>query len=389
MRSKIQHSFQELPESAHASLRDSIVAHIEHISLDTNPIITKQLCLALSNLILLMASWQQPIDFLLEKFTANLDSIQPLLLTLAYIPEEIDAKYLRLGENRRKQVLHHLEASSPKILRFLEGCLTNSDPAIVHRIQLDAIACFTSWVKMDCVPVGEASSAYVFSYAFQILMNPGGCSEKQLDTASDCICSVIESINLEKTTPEQEQRIFDGIMHLEHAYQESVVQEDADKSMILCRIFTVVAEVYLPRMVSGSSTASPHYSVKALDSLIMCVGHFDFEVAQITFNVWYKLSEVLYEKDNDELTKLFERYVERLIESLYRHCQLDPDHDGLVDKDGSFYASLTKSFKIIFNNSFSFRNFALKYLNSSRTLSLLLRAYHVSNTCSGFLKNQM
>lgn len=340
MRTKIQQSFQELPESSHASLRDSIVTHIEHISIDTNPIITRQLCLALSNLILLMASWQKPIDFLLGKFTANPDLIQPLLLTLTFIPEEIDSKYLRLGENRRKQVLNELEASSPVLLQFLECCLTNSDAAIVNRIQLEAIACFSSWVGMDCVPVDAAASACVFSYAFQMLKNPAALTEKQLDTASDCISSVLESINLEKTTPEVERGIFDGIMELEHAYHQSVAQEDADKSMVLCRIFTVVAETYLPRMISGSSTASPHYSVSALDSLIMCVGHFDYEVAQITFNVWYKLSEDLYAKNNDELTKLFERYVERLIESVYKHCQLDADHEGLVDDDGSFSVSL-------------------------------------------------
>lgn len=342
MRRKIQNSFQELPESAHASLRDSIVTHIEHITNDTNPTITKQLCLALSNLILLMASWQHPLEFLLDKLQQNQisapDSIKPLLITLTYIPEEIDAKYLRLGENRRKQVLHELEASSPVLLETLGALMSNEAPA-VRLLELDAISCFTSWVKMNCVPVDRAASCYVFSYAFQILMNSGEFSEKQLDAASDCICAVLESINLEKTTPEVEKLIFDGIMQLEHAYRQSVDQEDADKCMTLCRIFTVVAETYLPRMISGTSTASPHYSVKALDSLIMCVGHFDFEVAQITFNVWYKLSEELYEKNNDELTKLFERYVERLIESLYHHCKFDADHEGLVEKDGSFAVS--------------------------------------------------
>lgn len=79
--------------------------------------------------------------------------------------------------------------------------------------------------------------------------------------------------------------------------------------------------------------------MKSLDSLIMCVRHFDFEVAQITFNVWYKLSEDLYQKNSDELTKLFEKYVERLIESLYKHCELDADHEGLIDDENSFSVS--------------------------------------------------
>lgn len=339
MRQKIQHSFQELPETAHVSLRDSIISHISHITPDTNPIITKQLCLALSNLILLMASWQKPIESLLEKFSSHPDSIQPLLLTLTFIPEEVDARYLRLGDNRRKQVLKELQMSSPVLLGFLQSCLMNNDNAIVQHIQLDVITCFTAWVKMNCIPLADAAGAAVFSYAFQILMNPAGSTEKQLDVASDCICAVLESIDLEKTTPELEETIFVGIMQLEHAYQDSVTHEDADKSMVLCRIFTVVAETYLPRMVSKSTAVAPHYSIKALDSLIMCVGHFDFEVAQITFNVWYKLSEELYQKNEDELTRLFERYVERLIEALYKHCQLDADHEGLIDDENSFSVS--------------------------------------------------
>lgn len=336
MRIKIQHSFHELPEDAHSSLRDSLVQHIYHITPETNTIITKQLCLALSNVILLMATWEKPIESLLEKFTTNSNSIHPLLLTLTYVPEEIDARYLRLGDNRRKQILKEIRPSAPVVLNFLQSCLMNSDGNLAQQMQLEIIACFTSWVKMDCISLADAANAAVFNFAFQILMNPGGSTEAQLDTASDCICAVLESIDLEKTSPELEKNIFMGIMHLEGAYNDSVAQEDADKSMVLCRIFTTVAETYLPRMINGSSPDSPHYSIRALDSLISCASHFDFELAQITFNVWYKLSEDLYEKNDDGITKLFEHYVERLIEAVYKHCQLDADHEGLIDTTNSF-----------------------------------------------------
>ena len=339
MRSKIQHSFNELPESSHVSLRDSIISHIENIKLDTDPIITKQLCLALSNLILLMASWNNPLDDLLAKFTTNPDSIQPLLLTLRYIPEEIDSRYLRLGDNRRKQILKDIEKSSPIVLNFLQKCLIEYDSTMIQRLQFDTISCFTSWEKMKCIPLSEAASSTVFNYAFQILMNPAGSSEKQLDIASDCICAVLESIDLEKTSPELEKTIFDGLLQLEQSYKVSLDIEDPDKSMVLCRIFTVVAETFLTRMINNSTPSTPHYTIKVLDSLIMCVGHFDFEVAQITFNVWYKLSEDLYQKNNEELTQLFERYIERLIEALYKHCQLDSDHEGLIEDENSFSVS--------------------------------------------------
>jgi transportin-3 len=362
MRTKIQNSFHELPEPSHVPLRDSIVSHIEHITPETNPIITKQLALALADLILLMGSWQKPIECLLEKFASSSDSIQPLLITLTYVPEEIDSRYLRLGDNRRKQILKELDSSSSVLLGFLQNCLVNNDSAVVQRIHYDVITCFTSWVKMRCIATAEAASSMVFSYAFQILMNTATSTQKQMDIACDCICGVLESIDAEKITPELEREIFGGIMQLDRAYHESVSQEDSDKSMVLCRVFTVVAETYLGKMINGSAAGAPHYSVEVLDRLIMCVGHFDFEVAQITFNVWYRLSEELYDKNDDALTSLFEKYVERLIEVLYKHCQQDADHEGLIDDDDSFSVSFV-SFLITKSQSnfrSSFRSFASK-----------------------------
>lgn len=49
-------------------------------------------------------------------------------------------------------------------------------------------------------------------------------------------------------------------------------------------------------------------------------------MAEITFNLWYRLSEELYMKNSDALTGVFKPYVERLIAALCHHCQMEPDH---------------------------------------------------------------
>lgn len=287
-----------------------------------------------------MATWQKPIDNLIEKFSTKTESLQPLLLVLTYIPEEIDSRILRLGENRRKQVLSDLDASSPLVLNFLQSCLMINDTTILKHIELDVIHCFTAWVKMDCISLSDAANSAVFHYAFKILSSPSAMTEeKQLDAASDCVCAILEAIVLERTNEELERSIFMGIMQLEHAYQESVTAEDSDKSMSLCRIFTVMAETFLPRFVHSSTTAAPHYTINALDMLIMCAGHFDFELAQITFTVWYKLSEELYQKNDDTYSMIFEGHVERLVEALFKHCQLDADHEGFINEEEAFAVS--------------------------------------------------
>lgn len=286
-----------------------------------------------------MATWQKPIECLLEKFTKNSHSIQPLLLTLNYIPEEIDSKHLRLGENRRREFTKELELCAPVVLNFLQTCLMNENAQFPKSIDLDVVACFTAWIKMNTISVEAAASSAVFAYAFQMLANPSMNDEKTLDIASDCICAVIESMEMSKISEETEKSIFFGIMQLNQVYQDSVRNEDADKSMVLCRTFTVVAETFLCRMVNSKPDA-PHYSMQVLDSLVACVRHFDYEVAQITFNVWYKLSEDLYHKDNEHLSRLFERYIEQLIEALFKHCQIDADQEGLIEEGTQFHVSL-------------------------------------------------
>lgn len=110
----------------------------------------------------------------------------------------------------------------------------------------------------------------------------------------------------------------------------------------------------------GSEGGKQHYAIKILDLVLTCVGHHDYEVlnifldvcalmvqycffnsnitvkslvisfsfkvAQITFNLWYRLSELLYQKNNDDLNAVFRSYIERLIGALCRHCQMEPDH---------------------------------------------------------------
>lgn len=99
-------------------------------------------------------------------------------------------------------------------------------------------------------------------------------------------------------------------------------------------------------MVAGSEGGKQHYAIKILDLVLTCVGHHDYEVlyrefngknasitlyfsfkvGQISFNLWYRLSEVLYHKNNDDLNAVFRPHIERLIGALCRHCQMEPDH---------------------------------------------------------------
>ena len=51
-----------------------------------------------------------------------------------------------------------------------------------------------------------------------------------------------------------------------------------------------------------------------------------YEVAEISFNFWYRLSESLYQADDSSLNAQFSPYIQRVILSLCKHVQLDIDH---------------------------------------------------------------
>ncbi|XP_058821533.1 transportin-3 isoform X2 [Topomyia yanbarensis] len=333
MRNKIQNSFHELPESAHDSLRQSLLEHISHITLETKPVIVTQLSLALADLALLMSSWRKPVVTLLERFSNNPNMMYAVIELLTLIPEEINSRYLRLGANRRKDVLTELETDSNLVGEYLLMCLMNCNDNEV--LQTKILKCFTSWLHINAFNMSQLGDNMIVAYSFQVLSNIHTKPEIH-DAATDCLCALLQCLETNNNGSGMDVNLFNGILSLEEAYNMSVAQEDLDRSINMCRLFTVLVESNLTKMVAGSEATSPHYSIKSLELVLNCVGHYDFEVAEITFNMWYRLSEDLYQRNNEALTAHFKPYVERLIAALYKHCQMEADHEGLIEEGDTF-----------------------------------------------------
>lgn len=333
MRNKIQNSFHELPATAHESLRDSLLEHISHITPETNQIIVTQLCLALADLILLMSAWRNPIASLIERFATNANSVTALIVILTLIPEEIDSRNLRLGANRRDEMSNELSMNSRRVAEFLQTCLINrqQDDTIHAKI----IKCFTSWTAMNVFKLEDIIDNMVLSYAFNLLRNPGTGTNMH-EIAADCLCALLTCLETTNNSAECEHKIFNGIAELQDAYHMCVAHEDVDKAINLCRVFTVLAESFQHQMIASSCGTTAHYSIKSLDLVLNCVGHYDYEVAEITFRMWFHLSEDLFNRNNSTLSAHFKPYIERLITALYKHCQMEADHEGLLEEDDSF-----------------------------------------------------
>ncbi|XP_019637982.1 PREDICTED: transportin-3-like isoform X3 [Branchiostoma belcheri] len=331
MRTKIQYAFHELPQSAHQSLKESLLNHAQNLVSNASPVIITQLALALADLALQVAGWKCPAKELIEKFGNTVGNLPFLLEVLTVLPEEVNSRSLRLGANRRGEVIEELAESCDLVIQLLIACTQSC--AADSRVQAKVYRCLGSWFNLGVIQGEAVATSQLLNAPFQAMHNPDTVSSVH-EAACDCICSalyVAEDITRYESLA---NCLFQGVISLSEPYHVSVAQEDIDKSLNYCRVFTELAESFLELMMAAPGQGLG--DLRILDLLLACVGHCQYEVAEITFNFWYRLSEVLYKRDSTNLNTIFKPYFQRLINSLSTHCQMDEDHEGIPDETDDF-----------------------------------------------------
>ncbi|XP_046572522.1 transportin-3-like [Haliotis rubra] len=331
MRTKIQYAFHELPQASHQSLRDSLLEHAGKITPDTPAVIVTQLSLALADLALEMATWKDAVSDLIQKFGSNMQQLPFLLEVLTVMPEEINSRSLRLGANRRTEITEELGKSCPLVIQLLAACVDSVEGN--HRVQAKVFRVLGSWFSVGAIPSDSILNTKLLQAPFQALASRE-CPSHLHEAATDCVCSALYCTESLSKNPAMAQHLFEGVLTLPTAYHLSVADEDSDKSVNYCRIFTEMAESFLESIVSTPNQALGDF--RTLELLLTCVGHHLYEVAEITFNFWYRLSEELYQLNSVDMNEIFKPYIQRLIVALSRHCQMEPDHEGVPDDTGDF-----------------------------------------------------
>ncbi|XP_042872590.1 transportin-3-like isoform X2 [Penaeus japonicus] len=334
LRTKIQLYFGELPVEAHASLRASMLEHLCHITEHTYQGIATQLCVALADLALHMASWEDPIGDLISQLGpgASSPNLVPLLEVLIALPEELHSRQLRLGLNRRKQLDEYFRRKVPSIIELLHVAV-GTEGASKESTHLKALRCLASWFNIHTEKWVMLTNTCLVNDILSVVRNPQ-VSPRLHEIATDCICSAMIMLEAERIQPLAEV-LFAGVLQLGEPYHLAVALEDLNAITNYARIFSELGETLVEVMVDQPGQGMG--SLQVLHLLLTCIGHHDWEVAEITFNFWYKLSEVLYRKNCDNVNEQFKPYVERLIEALYRHCQIEPDHENILLQQDDFY----------------------------------------------------
>ena len=326
MRAKIEISFHELPAEAHEGLKGSLMEHMSSVDESTNPIIVTQLSLALADLALQMPAWGEAVPELVARFGSERPFA--LLEVLVVLPEEVGSRHLRLGANRRQEVTRQLAGSAGLVAQFLATCLQSEQ--LLSRsnaagVRTSILRCLKSWVEIGAFPLQGIEQNPVMVHAFKVLADVNEANEVH-EAAADCAISLLEA--LEPLDPQQqwsmqlELAVFGVVKNLEAPYLMSVASEDIVKAINFCRVFTELGESLLYRIVHNSAPQTPYFATSVFESILTCCGHPDYEIPDITFNLWYRLSEELYRRGDDSLTALFAPYIERLIAALSKHCQV-------------------------------------------------------------------
>ncbi|KAK1169089.1 transportin-3 isoform X2 [Acipenser oxyrinchus oxyrinchus] len=330
MKMKIQTSFYELPAETHISLRDSLLSHIQNLK-DLSPVIVTQLALAIADLALQMASWKGCVHTLIEKYSNDVSSLLFLIEILTVLPEEVHSRSLRIGANRRTEIIEDLAYYSSTVVTLLMSCVEKTGSN--EKMLIKAFRCLGSWFNLGVLDSNFMANNQLLIVLFQVLQRDD-TSTNLHETASDCVCSSLYAIeNVDNNLPLAMQ-LFQGVLTLETAYHMAVAREDLDKVLNYCRIFTELCETFLETIVRSPGQGMG--DLRTLELLLICAGHPQYEVVEISFNFWYRLGEHLYKNSDPGLHGIFRPFIQRLLHALARHCQLDPDHEGIPEDTDDF-----------------------------------------------------
>lgn len=267
-----------------------------------------------------MPNWTSPIE---ELVTRDLNRAV-LVEILTLLPEELDQsrhQTLRgVGANRRQQFTKYLSSISPQIITLLANTLQESrqilsspNPANYDKVVSKIYRCLGAWIPIIDKNDINLIEPILLSI-FNSLRDPN-CSDVIHDAAADTICGAALLCEDYHTYQQLTHYLLGQIYQLEVTYHHSVANEDVDKSINYSRIFTEMAEsVVDPLIIDASSSQLPggNPGRKLVDLLLDCIGHYDYEVAEITFHFWYRFSE-LVNKKGGALAHMFGPVANRLL----------------------------------------------------------------------------
>ncbi|XP_065647772.1 transportin-3 isoform X2 [Hydra vulgaris] len=331
MKTKIQYHFAELPKQQHLALRDSLIEHLLQYSLASHATLT-QLCLALANMALQSPQWENPVAELVQKFSTKLEHFSILLEILMIMPEEIENENLRIGANRRNEILDSLRSSADQVFELLSKCqeLCPAD----DRTQCKLFQCFGSWLTLGSFPPDKVAKSSLLKLGFNLLLNES-ISQNLHGAITDCVCNALYiSGDIQNQSPLSEACFNFVSTSLPSAFKLAVKNDDLDRSINYARIFAEMGEAFMEPILTNPGNGAG--SLQTLDLVLSLAEHPNYEVSEISFNFWYRFSECISDNTPQEMYGVFKPYITKLIFLLCQRAEFEESHDGIPEKGDDF-----------------------------------------------------
>jgi len=259
-----------------------------------------------------------------------------LIEFLTILPEEINNKRLKLGQNRRDQLRIIFKQSSIYITQFLDANLkvylenTLLSPSQLNTKLKLIYKCYSSWIEEKLIEPNLIVNSPLFAYLFQLYCQ----SETELDLHEDittCLVNILLMFPFNARATEENRTLLlslkTNIINLAAAYKRCEAEHQVDKCSDLCLVFTELCNALSFYFINEPANVLGDLST--INLLLMCASHKEYEVFQKSFLFWFNISEEIYTQNSEKLCMQFRNFIYPLIDCLCKHSRLSVQHQSV------------------------------------------------------------
>jgi len=318
IRTKCQRDFEELPEGAAVSLRDSVITLLVRYREGPAPVRT-QLSLALAALAVHMnlQSWavdgeEKPnvLRWVYGKLSHDPANVNVILEFVTVLPQEGSSYKLSVLPGRRREFMKEVSGSCLDAFALLSHYLQQLKANASEKTSEQILLAFCSWLRVagDVDPKAVMASPLV-PQSFQALEHASdSVFEAAVEAVSELV--ILSSGGIITGMPEADflpmvQLIVQSVLKLQPRLKASILEvkqhggnEDLVKA--LARLFSEVAEAYVDLFAEGSPEG-----IAMAEAMLDVASIPDDTVAMYSFDFWHALMRVLrpdYESSEETAT---------------------------------------------------------------------------------------
>jgi transportin-3 len=214
-----------------------------------------------------------------------------------------------------------VKSNALKVLNFLFSFLQqcgNNDVALKNNI----LTCLCSWVRSGSISADVILSCSLVQLSFQVLQ-----SSDTFDAAVDILTELVLSSAQQPRNEALVQSIYPNLLQLVPFLKQN--SDDQEIMSGICKILVEAGEGYADLIASNFASFSG-----ILEGLLICTAVDDLEIARLTANAWYQITEHILQQDNSPQFKAqFFPVFRPLTDILVNHMRYPLDYASLTAQD--------------------------------------------------------